>query len=103
FDLDTVNVQQIQNILSASTGPRKKVLALSAKQLGEAVQAQQKLIKARLEVRAKVDKVQYAAVVIVRDRVMPGVIIRVGDYTQKALDVIKAPRYKIQNDRLISR
>ena len=103
FDLDTVNVQQIQNILSASTGPRKKVLALSAKQLGEAVQAQQKLIKARLKVRAKVDKVQYAAVVIVRDRVMPGVIIRVGHYTQKALDVIKAPRYKIQNDRLISR
>ncbi|MFT5366042.1 MAG: hypothetical protein ACI8V2_000984 [Candidatus Latescibacterota bacterium] len=103
FDLDYVNVQQIQNILAASSGPRKKVLILSAKQLGEAVQAQQRLTKAREEIRAKVDRLQYHSVIIVRDRVMPGVVIRVGDYTQKALDVIRGPRYKIQNDRLISR
>lgn len=103
FDLEYLNVKQIQNILAASTGPRKKVLALSAKQLGEAVQAQQRLNKARGEVRAKVDRLQYKSVVIIRDRVMPGVVIRVGDYTQKTLDVVKAPRYKIQNNRLINR
>ena len=103
FDLDYVNVQQIQNILAASTGPRKKVLVLSAKQLGEAVQAQQKLIQAREEIRSKVDRLQYDSMIIVRDRVMPGAVLRVGDYTQSALDVIKAPRYKIQNDKLISR
>lgn len=103
FDLDHVNVQQIQNILAASTGPRKKVLALSAKQLGEAVQAQQRLVRAREEVRAKVDRIQYDAVVIVRDRVMPGVVVRVGDYMDKVLDVVKTPRYKIQNNRLVNR
>lgn len=103
FGLDHVDVAQIQNILKASTGPRQRVLALSAKQLGEAVQVQQKLIKEREKLRSSVDKLQQDAVIIMRDKIMPGVSVRVGDFNVKVNEVIMSPRYHIRKERLLVR
>ena len=103
FGLDRVDVTQIQNILKASTGPRKRVLALSAKQLGEAVQAQQKLLKEREKIRSSVSKIQHDSIIIMREKVMPGVSVRVGDFHEKINDVIMSPRYHIRKERLMHR
>ena len=103
FGLEHVDVVQIQNILKASTGPRKRVLALSAKQLGEVVQAQQKLLKEQEKIRSSVDQNQHDSVIIMREKAMPGVMVRVGDFNAKINDVIMSPRYHIRKARLMDR
>jgi hypothetical protein len=59
------------------------------------------LAKERENLKKSVDKTQHDAQIIVRDKVMPNTILRIGDHSLKILNVIKAPFYRIKNNRLL--
>ncbi len=100
FGLVQVDVAQIQNMLAASTGARRKVLAGAARKLGELVQANQKLIMEKKEVEEKATTGLEAAVIIVRSTAFPGVQIRLGEYRRAIQQEITSPRFHLEQGEL---
>ncbi len=76
--MDRVDVNQIKRLLSAATGPRQKMLARAAHQLGLLVQAQQKLLKERDEFTSKAVPNLEGAMVVAREGAFPNIRIAVG-------------------------
>lgn len=85
FNIDRVDVSQIKNILAASTGPRRGILARSARQLGQTLQISQKLLLKQEAIEKNLAKDQERSDIKALDKVFPGVEVRLGN-NQRRID-----------------
>jgi len=98
FNLQKLDVKAIQQRLSASTGPQKKVLARAAKQLGEMiVQLHQALLRERQSVEeGAAGGLNTAAFVEAEKGLFPGVLVRIGDSKREVKSPMKTSRFQLQ-------
>ncbi len=101
FHLKTVDVAAITKLLSASTGPQKKVLARAAKQLGQMVQLHQKLAVSKKEIEDAMARGLDMAYIAAEELVYPGVQVRIGDHTRKITDEMKKPFFSLFQNQLM--
>ena len=101
FQMDKLDISAIQKLLSASTGPQKKVLARAAKQLGQMVQLHQKLLAQKKELEEGVQRGIANTAIVVREMAYPGVEIRIGDRSRKISDEMDSPLFVMEDNRLV--
>jgi|GEM_PF-1058347 hypothetical protein len=100
FGLERLDVAQIQNMLAASTGAKRKVLANSARKLGEFVQVNQKLVQEKKAIETKASAGLKDAKIIVRSTIYPGVRIRLGDFQRVITDEMTSPRFHLNQGEM---
>jgi uncharacterized protein (DUF342 family) len=100
FGLERLDVAQIQHMLAASTGGKRKVLANSARKLGEFVQANQKLASEKKAIEAKASAGLKDAKIIVRSTIYPGVRVRLGDFQRVIQDEMTSPRFHLKGGEM---
>ena len=83
FGLAKVDVGQIQNRIAAAVGPRRKMLANTARSLGKVVLAYQQLSAARKELEGAIQIQVENSAIEIRDRAYVGVEIRLGEHIRK--------------------
>jgi len=102
FDLNAIDIEQIQNRISATTGPKRKLLAQTARQLGGVVQSHQKLLAARRELELRLgDRVKDASI-IVRDIAYSGVEVRIGEHKMSLREDVGSPRFHVEDNGLVA-
>ena len=102
FNLEQVDVSQIRHMIAAATGPRQKILAQAARNLGQVTQIHQKLMAARNALQEELGDIQKEAEIQVHGTVFPGVEIRLGEHRLKMVDEIKGPRFHVVEDKLVT-
>lgn len=101
FGMTSLDVKQIQRRLAAAQGPKKKILANSAHQLGKIVKAHQGLLQERAEIHNSLLKAAPDADVTIREKVYSGVAIRIGDQVTNVRNEIEHSVFLIRNDTLV--
>jgi uncharacterized protein (DUF342 family) len=100
FSLERVEVGQIRNLIAAARGTQRKALVRAAHQLGQLVQIHQEALEQRRELRAQLDEIAQDVDILIRDRLLPGVSVRVGPRQRIFRDELKAPRFYLRDDKL---
>ena len=103
FSMDKVDVAQIQHLLAASSGPRRKVLARAAQQLGQAVQIQQGLLKEKKDLEERASKSLNEATVSAWQSAYPNTKIIFGQHLTVLKDEISSPRFHLRDGELVER
>ena len=103
FGLTHIDVGQIRNMIAASTGPRRKILAKHAQQLGQLIQGYQKLLTARKQLEEQLNEALQQAAIMIRDSAFPGVQIRLGPHQRTLSEAIKNPNFRIVDGKLVER
>ena len=79
FYLQRIDVMQIRNMIAATKGPRRQLMAGYARKLGELVQTYQELLAEQERLRQTISVAVQGVEIRVRNMAFPGVIIRIGD------------------------
>ncbi len=103
FQMTTLDVAAIQKRLVASTGSRKKILARAAKQLGEIVQLHQKLLKERKGLEQAGSVGTRDAEIKATEAVLSGVIVRIGDQTQRIRDNLESTMFTVGDHGVVTK
>ena len=103
FGLTEIDMTQITNLLTASTGHRRKMLAKQARQLGELAQVYQELLGQKKAIEEDLGEIGQDAQVKVAHSVFPGVTVRIGDYRRKIVDEIGGACFHVSDDKLVER
>ncbi len=90
-------------MIKATTGPRQKLLANRAQQLGQLAQAYQTLAAQRQELDKKISSAAEKAEITMADRAFPGVVVRVGEHQRTLEEPVKAPRFHLVDGKLAER
>jgi uncharacterized protein len=101
FGLARIDIVQIQRMVAASTGPRRKILAVSAHRLGEVVQAYQKLLSGRSLLEERLSVALEKAEIKVREVAHPNVTVRLGQHLRVLNAPLKTPRFRIVEGKLV--
>jgi uncharacterized protein len=101
FNMTSLDVGQIQKRLAAAQGPKKKILANSAHQLGQIVKSHQALLQERAKITGSLGKTLPNAHVTVREKAYAGVAIRIGDQITRVRNDIEHSVFLIRNDALV--
>lgn len=101
FNLAQIDMTQIKNMLAASTGPRRRILAHQAHQLGKLAQLYQGLLAQKTaleeELAASMDAHIKAA-----GTVFPGTTVRIGDFRRKIVEEVRGARFHVDEDKLVT-
>ena len=103
FGLTRMDVAQVRNLIKASTGPRRKLLANRARQLGQLAQVYQTLLTRKQELRDTIAEAAQGARIRVSDSVRMGVQIRVGEYRRVLKADVTSPCFHISDNQLVER
>jgi uncharacterized protein (DUF342 family) len=103
FSMDKVDVAQIQHLLAASSGPRRKVLARAAQQLGKAVQIQQGFLKDKKELEESASRSLNEASVSAWESAFPNTKIVFGQHLVVLKDEVSSPQYHMKDGELVER
>lgn len=103
FGLEHVYLDHIRNMIRAATGPRRKLLANRARQLGEFAQQYHDLLADRRRLRDELDTDAERLEIRVYDTAFPGVSIRIGEYQCKLSGPVGAARFHVDGERLVER
>lgn len=101
FGLGSIDVEHIRNMVKASAGPRRKILAQQARQLGQLVQVHQKLLERRQVLKRKWGPGLREVEIKVWDRAFPGVVIRLGGQMRQLTEEVRGVRYYLEDDELV--
>jgi len=101
FGIERVDVTQIQSLLTASTGTRRRMLALAARQLGKLVQVHQGLLRERQRLEEWAVRGAGDAHIRVRETAYPGVTIRVGTHRKEIDAETASPDYHVAGGHLM--
>ncbi len=101
FGMTSLDVKQIQRRLAAAQGPKKKILANSAHQLGKIGKVHQGLLQERAKIHNSLLKATPDAAVTIREKVYFGVAIRIGDQATRVRNEIEHSVFLIRNDTLV--
>ena len=102
FGMTRVDVLQIKNRIAAAVGPRRKLLAGKAKQLGQVAQLYKQLATACEELERKMTTQEQDAEIEIRDKAFPGVEIRLQSHALKLVEEIDSPCFRIADGRLVA-
>lgn len=100
FGLESVDVGHIRSMIRAATGPRRKLLAHQAHQLGRLVQLYQTALENRSTVTGQLSKSLETSAVQVDDTAYAGVTVRVGDQAVTLTDDAHHVRYHLNDGEL---
>ena len=100
FNLKVVDVPQIQKMIAASTGPQRKMLARAAKQLGELLQANKKLLDERSDIEGKMSQSLAGAKIKIAEQVYPGVEVRLGDHKRRLKEAAEALLFYVEGEEM---
>ena len=103
FGLTQIDMTQIKNMLVASSGPRRRMLAAQAQQLGKLGQVYQGLLGQKKAIEEDLGEIGQEAQIKVADTVFQGVAVRIGDYRRKIVDEIRGACFRIADEKLIER
>ena len=101
FGLARIDLAQIRHMLAATSGPRRKFLAQSARKLGQLVQVYQKLDAERERLQEKHTSPLQRAEIRVRKTAFPGVQIRMGEHRRTLTREVRAPRFRVRDGQLV--
>lgn len=100
FGLSRIDVSQIRNMISAAVGPRRRILAHQAQQLGQLAQVRQKLLADTQVIQEKVRRDMSGAEIRVQQRAFGGVEVRVGDLRRKLSQDLMPARFHVHDGEL---
>ena len=100
--LEQIDVGQIRNMIRAAMGPKRKILAKNARQLGELAQTFQRLLESRRGLRKKVEYLHERVEVKIWDRAYGGVEARLGEHRRKLAELHTAPRFHVRDELLVT-
>ena len=100
FALDHFDLVQIRNMIKAAVGPKRKILAKNARQLGQLAQMYQQLLERRGTLRKRVESVRECIEVKIWDSAHAGVEARLGEFRRRLSELYRAPRFHIVENRL---
>ena len=103
FGLTQIDMTQIRNMLAASTGPRRKILAHQSKQLGKLAQVYQSLLAEKKAIEDELEEISEGAEIKVKGSLFPGAIVRIGDRRRKIVEEAQGVRFHIEDDKLVER
>ena len=98
--MTTVDVAQIQKRLAAAQGPKRKIVAVAARQLGEFIKTRQELLGERSKLHSAFEKRSSDARITVHEHVYTGVDVRIGDQNLKVTADIECAEFFVRNDVL---
>jgi len=101
FNMQHVDVPQIQRLLAASTGPQRKLLAATARKLGALLKANQQLLDERATIENAMVSELDDAVIKIQEMVYPGVAVRIGDHSRRVRQAAEALSFHVANDTLV--
>jgi PAS domain S-box-containing protein len=101
MDDPTIDVGQIQKRLAAAQGPKRKILAVAARQLGEIIKAHQGLLSDRGKIHSALEKRLTDARVKIREHVYSGVEVRIGDQNVSIRSELDGVEFSVRDDILI--
>ena len=96
----TIDVGQIRKRLAAAQGPKRKILAVAARQLGEIIKAHQELLGERGKIHSALEKRLTNARVKVREHVYSGVEVRIGDQNMSIRSELDGVEFFVRDDIL---
>ena len=103
FYLTRIDVVQIRQLISAATGPRRRLLAHYARQLGQLVQLCENLLAKRNDLEEQIGATLQGTEIQVRDTAFPGVLVRLGNHQRKLTAEIKALHFRLEDGKLAER
>ena len=102
FEMQTIDLTQIKNLIKAATGPTRKVLARRAHQLGQVVQSHQQLLARRKEIREQLGEGRKIEIKV-WDRAFPGVTVRLREHERELVEEVEAPRFRVVEEKLVEK
>ncbi len=102
FEMQTIDLTQIKNLIKAATGPARKVLARRAHQLGQVVQSHQQLLARQKEMREQLGAGRKTEIKV-WDRAFPGVTVRLREHQRELVEELEAPRFRIVEEKLVAK
>ncbi len=102
FGLNDIDIEQIHNRIAATAGPKRKLLAQTARQLGQVVQTHQKLLAVRRELEQRLGERVKGACIVVRDKAYSGVEVRIGEYKMQLKEDVDSPRFRVADNGLVA-
>lgn len=103
FGLTRVDVGQIKNMIAAAVGPRRKLLANKARQLGQVVQTYQKLLATRQQLEKRIATQMQGAEIKALEKAFPGVEIQLGEHRRKLEEGVASPCFHVVDGQLVER
>ncbi len=101
FNLSRIDIGQIRNMIAASVGPRRKILARHARQLGEIAQLYQKLLGQRQAMKTQLSAHLLQVSIRVRGTAFPGVELQIGEYRRRIEEEIESPCFHLREGKLV--
>ena len=102
FALDHFDLVQIRNMIKAAVGPKRKILAKNARQLGQLAQMYQQLLERRGTLRERVESVRECIEVKIWDSAYAGVEARLGEFRRRLSELYRAPRFHIKEGTMVA-
>lgn len=103
FSMKKLDVAQIQRVLEATQGPRRKILARQAHQLGEIMQVYQTLLKTRKQIQESVGRGVRDTSIRVWGQAYRNLDIRIGDLHKRLAEPVSEPRFHVRDGALVDR
>ena len=100
FYLDRIDVEQIQNLINAASGSKRRLLASYAHRLGELAQTYQALIEEYQMLQKRLGEEAQNAEVRIRQTAFPGVVIRIGGCERTIEVKTEHMRFFVEGDKL---
>tara|TARA_Y100000588_G_scaffold354241_2_gene408326 strand:+ start:7160 stop:7888 length:729 start_codon:yes stop_codon:yes gene_type:complete len=86
--------------VDVAQGPKRKILAVAARQLGEIIKTRQELLGERSKLHSALEKRSSDARITVHEHVYTGVDVRIGDQNLKVTTDIECAEFFVRNDVL---
>ena len=103
FVMTRIDLTQIRNMIAAATGPRRKILAHYARQLGQLAKMHQQKLNERKQLEEKIGTASENTEILVRDQAYAGVVVRMGEHQRKLADDLQASRFHLADGELVER
>jgi len=103
FGMTQVDLEQIQNMIGAATGPRRRLLTSTAQRLAKAVRLYKKLTTSQKQLRKEIDAYIQEAEIKIFEQAYPGVVIQIGEH-RRELEQADGPLcFRVRDDELVAR
>jgi len=103
FGLSRIDASQIRNLIQASAGPHRKLLASRARQLGQLAKVYQGVVAQKTQLEAEITASASQATIRATHTAHPGADVRVGAHRRVLDREIRSACFRIVDDRLHER
>jgi uncharacterized protein (DUF342 family) len=101
FGLTAIDVKHIRKMIAASVGPRRKILARHAQQLGQVVQTYRTLLAESSRLELQFSAHLQRAEIRIHEIAYYGVEVRIGGHKRRLRKEVEAPCFHVAGDQLL--